>query len=327
MSDRDYDAHVAKYHVNQLTRELPPEWSVFSAAQNLPAVLNDPSRGKQSNLFTKKWGDTFVEKTHIPNTPRLPEITYADFDKYIAKIGKRYRRHERMCAQQTPAALAEREAKMPTSPTHTVSLSAIPEIFLKEQLNLNHPATFALVFPSIGATTSEENKQSGRLLQEQLSHYLDIVEVKIAHQVSQKSAAFFHAMTSQDAIMAEMKEAASNVRELRASLCTLHQSAVVDSFRVMRFAQRRQNFEETLDKLSLMATVHKTQPMLQLLLGTQDYVAALDLIGNIFVVIIVKKKITHCFSRHHTGNSNARAHRHTLLQASTHATNRNGKVD
>lgn len=295
VSDRDYDAHVAKYHVNQLTRELPPEWSVFSAAQNLPAVLNDPSRGKQSNLFTKKWGDNFVEKTYIPHTPRLPEITYADFDKYIAKIGKRYRRHERMWAQQTPAALAEREAKTPTSPTHNVSLSAIPEIFLKEQLNLNHPTTFALVFPSISANTSEENKQSGRVLQEQLSHYLDIVEVKIAHQVSQKSAAFFHAMTSQDAIMAEMKEAASNVRELRASLRTLHQSAVVDSFRVMRFAQRRQNFEETLDKLSLMATVHKTQPMLQLLLGTQDYVAALDLIGTTQEILTQELIGIHCF--------------------------------
>ncbi|XP_053958794.1 vacuolar protein sorting-associated protein 54 [Anastrepha ludens] len=295
VSDRDYDAHVAKYHVNQLTRELPPEWSVFSAAQNLPAVLNDPSRGKQSNLFTKKWGDSFVEKAHIPSTPRLPEITYTDFDKYIAKIGKRYRRHERMCAQQTPAAMAEHEANAPTSPTHTVSLSAIPDIFLKEQLNLNHPATFALVFPSIGASSSEENKQSGRLLQEQLSHYLDIVEVKIAHQVSQKSAAFFHAMTSQDAIMAEMQEAACNVRELRTSLRTLHQSAVDDSFRVMRFAQRRQNFEETLDKLSLMATVHKTQPMLQLLLGTQDYVAALDLIGTTQEILTQELIGIHCF--------------------------------
>ncbi|XP_067620743.1 vacuolar protein sorting-associated protein 54 isoform X2 [Eurosta solidaginis] len=295
VSDRDYDAHVSKYHVNQLTL-LPPEWSVFSAAQNLPAVLNDPSRGKQSNLFTKKWGDTFVEKSQIPSTPRLPEITYADFEKYITKIGKRYRRHERMTAQQTPAAIAEREALTPSpSPTHAVSLNVIPDIFLKEQLNLSHPATFALVFPSIGATSSEENKQTGRLLQEQLSYYLDIVEVKIAHQVSQKSAAFFHAMTSQDAIMAEMQEAACNVRELRASLRTLHQSSVVDSFRVMRFAQRRQNFEETLDKLSLMATVHKTQPMLQLLLGTQDYVAALDLIGTTQEILTQELIGIHCF--------------------------------
>ncbi|XP_036321490.1 vacuolar protein sorting-associated protein 54 [Rhagoletis pomonella] len=102
-------------------------------------------------------------------------------------------------------------------------------------------------------------------------------------------------MTSQDAIMTEMQEAAYNVRELRASLRTLHQSAVVDSFRVMRFAQRRQNFEEALDKLSLMATVHKTQPMLQLLLGTQDYVAALDLIGTTQEILTQELIGIHCF--------------------------------
>ena len=51
VSDRDYYAHVAKYHVNQQTLELPLEWSFFSAAQNLQAVLNDPSKGKQSNFF------------------------------------------------------------------------------------------------------------------------------------------------------------------------------------------------------------------------------------------------------------------------------------
>jgi len=95
VSDRDYDAHVAKYHVNQRTREMPPEWGVYSAAQNLPAVLNDPSRGKQSNLFTKKWGEHFVERSHVPPSPRLPDITHADFTVYLGSIGKRYRWHER----------------------------------------------------------------------------------------------------------------------------------------------------------------------------------------------------------------------------------------
>lgn len=283
VSDRDYETHVSKYHVNQMSKELPPEWSVFSAAQNLPAVLNDPSRGKQSNLFTKKWGDSFVEKVNIPATTYLPEIKQADFEKYVAKVGYRYRRHKRMSLQSTPVALAERElvsaAKAPTSPINESSLNEIPEIFLKGNLNLGHANTFEQVFPGIGKS-SEESKQSGRLLQERLSHYLDIVEVKIARQVSQKSAAFFHAMTSQDAIMEEMQQATRNVRDLRESLRGLYGTVVVDSFRIMRFAQRRQNFEESLDKLCLMATVHKTQPMLQLLLGTQDYVAALDLIGK-----------------------------------------------
>ncbi|XP_033166047.1 vacuolar protein sorting-associated protein 54 [Drosophila mauritiana] len=302
VSDRDYDAHVAKYHVNQHTREMPPEWGVYSAAQNLPAVLNDPSRGKQSNLFTKKWGEHFVERSHVPPSPRLPDITHADFSVYLGSIGKRYRWHERRQQQlerDKPLENGAQGAPGPGSggqtPTH---LSSVPEIFLKSQLQLHHPATFKQVFPNYMQTSvssPESHQQTGRQLQEQLSHYLDMVEVKIAQQVSQKSAAFFHAMTTQHAILAEMEQAADQVRQLRAALAELHSHSVVDSFKVLRFAQRRQHYNLTLDKLRLMATVHKTQPMLQLLLGTQDYVAALDLIGTTQEILSAELLGIHCF--------------------------------
>uniref|UniRef100_A0A1I8PN64 Vacuolar protein sorting-associated protein 54 n=1 Tax=Stomoxys calcitrans TaxID=35570 RepID=A0A1I8PN64_STOCA len=307
VSDRDYDAHVAKYHVNQQTREMPPEWSVFSAAQNLPAVLNDPSRGKQSNLFTKKWGVDFVERNHVPASPRIPEVTMNDFEKYMGKIGKRYKRHERLNSQQQAMTLEEASAAAvaskgtsgtlhSTATSQEINLSEIPEIFLKENLNLQHAPTFGQVFPNVMQSPSgAERKRTGRLLQEQLSHYLDIVEVKIAQQVAQKSAAFFHAMTSQDAIMCEMQEAAKRVKALRSSLGSLNETVVIDTFRVLRYAQRRQNFEEVVDKLCLMATVHKTQPMLQLLLGTQDYVAALDLIGTTQEILTQELIGVHCF--------------------------------
>ncbi|EDV98939.1 vacuolar protein sorting-associated protein 54 [Drosophila grimshawi] len=303
VSDRDYDAHVSKYHVNQLTRESPPEWGVYSSAQNLPAVLNDPQRGKQSNLFTKKWGEQFVERSQIPQSSRLPDITHADFTVYLGSIGKRYRWHERR--QQQQQQLEQDQQLTATTPTqqqqqHNLADVPVPEIFLKSQLQLHHAATFAKVFPnymqsSESSSCTVELQQRGRHLQEQLSHYLDIVEVRIAQQVAQKSAAFFHAMTTQHAILAEMQLAAEQVHQLRASLAQLHGSAVVDSFRVMRYAQRRQHCYATLDKLRLMATVHKTQPMLQLLLGTQDYVAALDLISTTQEILAAELLGVHCF--------------------------------
>ncbi|KAM8714735.1 hypothetical protein ACLKA7_001144 [Drosophila subpalustris] len=294
VSDRDYDAHVAKYHVNQQSRESPPEWGVYSAAQNLPAVLNDPQKGKQSNLFTKKWGEHFVERASIPGNPRLPDVTHADFAVYLGSIGKRYRWHERRQQQQQQQ---QQTATTATTPEH-LSAVPVPEIFLKSQLQLHHASTFDQVFPSYMQTEGSsklQRQQTGRQLQEQLSHYLDIVEVKIAQQVSQKSAAFFHAMTTQHAILAEMQQAAEQVRQLRSALAQLHGSAVVDSFRVMRYAQRRQHYVTTLDKLRLMATVHKTQPMLQLLLGTQDYVAALDLISTTQEILAAELLGVHCF--------------------------------
>lgn len=170
----------------------------------------------------------------------------------------------------------------------------IPAIFLQPQLELNHPNTFALVFPGIGAA-SDADRQSGRQLQEKLSHYLDIVEVQIAHQVSQKSSAFFQAMTSQDTIMAEMSAATANVQRLRRNIQQVDATLVNDSLTILSTERRRQNHLMALRKLKVMAEVHQTQPMIQLLLGTADYVAAIDLIGSTQELVAKELSGIHCF--------------------------------
>lgn len=184
VSDRDYESHVNKYHVTKPDKGTEP-WSVNSSAQNLPAVLNDPGRGKQANLFTKKWGDAFVEKVHITPSVYLPDITYDHFETYMKRIGRRFKRHQRISQngqqQQMSTTPQSPSSHKAFNELHEASLSDIPSIFTKPTLELNSPSTFAQVFPGIGDEDNE--RQSGRLLQEKLSHYLDIVEVQIAKQV------------------------------------------------------------------------------------------------------------------------------------------------
>lgn len=217
VSDRDYEAHVIKYHVTD-AKEPPEEWSIYMAAQNLPAVLNDPSRGKQSNIFTKKWGDTFVERVQIPPSHVLPDITFNHLDNYIKQICKRYRRHVRLnhniqssdfAAEFSPTKHAKSPRPSTTSTIsnssdtsqlngnhhdvssrssgrnavyelHEANLNDIPEVFTKPNLDFNNLETFDAIFSD---AYDENNQKSGRLLQEKLSHYLDIVEVMIAKQV------------------------------------------------------------------------------------------------------------------------------------------------
>lgn len=95
VSDKDYIAHATKHATMQQQRksngqlsEAGSSWTVYSAAQNLPAVLNDPFKGKQSNFFTRTWGDGFVEKVDIPKSPYLPEITMQHFEMYFKKIAR-----------------------------------------------------------------------------------------------------------------------------------------------------------------------------------------------------------------------------------------------
>lgn len=49
----------------------------------------------------------------------------------------------------------------------------------------------------------------------QLSHYLDIVEVQIARQISMRSNAFFSAMASHDKLQEDLVATTKAVQELR----------------------------------------------------------------------------------------------------------------
>ncbi|KAF5307915.1 hypothetical protein FQR65_LT06482 [Abscondita terminalis] len=253
-------------------------WTIYCAAQNLPAVLNDPNRGKQTNFFTKTWGDSFVESTNISKCPFLPEISHSHFETYLRKYARRHRRHVRL-SQAKLDGIRPRSRSTELVSTEA-NVDTIPSVFLKPTLPLNDPLVFNAIFTSIGNSNDSKSQQSGRLLQEQLSYYLDCVEEQIAKQVSQKSGAFFHAMTSHDTIMEQMGRACKEVRILRSKIQNVDKTLAKDSLKLVGFARSRTNHVLLLDKLKLMATVLQTQPTLQLLLSSSDFVAALELITS-----------------------------------------------
>lgn len=200
VSDKDYEGHIEKYHLMSTMKEAEDKWIIFSAAQNLPAVLNDPSRGRQSNLFTKKWGDSFVEKQQVQPSPNLQQVEWKHLELYCKKIGKRYRRHIRLgslgsthdYSAPTPISISPSSSISSLQITENfnyrninekllneATIRDIPQIFLKENLNLSKAETFALVFHGLDINSDVDHDE----LQEKLSHYLDIVEIQIAKQV------------------------------------------------------------------------------------------------------------------------------------------------
>ncbi|XP_060529199.1 vacuolar protein sorting-associated protein 54 [Cylas formicarius] len=244
-------------------------WNIYKASQYLPAVLTDPHRGKQSNFFTKTWGDTFIEKTEIEKSPFLPEITYAHFDQYLRKYSKRFKRHLRLAQTELEDSIKHRKSDNFVAESR---ISCIPEIYLRHTFNLSDPKVFLEVF---GNKDKSEHE-----LQDELSFYLDIVEEHIAKQVSQKSGAFFHAMTSHDTIMEQMGVAVSEVRLLRFKVQRIDKSLATEALRLLGLQRSKCNQIVLVDKLKLMSTVLQTQPTLQLLLSSSDFVGALELISG-----------------------------------------------
>ncbi|CAH2234906.1 vacuolar protein sorting-associated protein 54 [Pararge aegeria] len=258
--------HVRQYHLYKTS--ATDDWTFYSSSQNLPAVLNDPNRGKQSNFFTKTWGDGFIEKIDIYPSPYLPEITLLHFESYCKKVSKRYRRH---CQLKEILPI-----KVKTPDNETVC--EIPSIFYEQSLALNDPENFSKVFP--GLSNSQDINSTIRSLQETLSTYLDVVEMKISKQVAQKSDAFFHAMLSHDTIMEQMARAVKTVKITRKDITDVKQNLTENPLKLISLTRINHNLNNVHELLKLIATVQQTQPMIQLLLSTSDYVAALDLISS-----------------------------------------------
>ncbi|XP_067441695.1 vacuolar protein sorting-associated protein 54 isoform X1 [Thunnus thynnus] len=275
-------------------------WTVYSSKVNLPAALNDPRLAKrESDFFTKTWGLDFAETEVMPSF-YLPNITREHFGPYLQETAQRERIHERcktICPNKDDV-----DAVSSITTNHDKSraeLEQVPKIFMKPEFALEDPTTFNAVLPwshfnSAGGKSSRD-VASSKLLQEKLSHYLDVVEVSIARQISLRSEAFFHAMSSQHELQDRLQETQRAVAVLRGRTAAIDRVMCQGPLRALRTALTRNNCVKLHNKLKLMAAVHQTQPTVQLLLSTSEFVGALELIATTKEVLQQELQGIHSF--------------------------------
>ncbi|KAF1409106.1 Vacuolar protein sorting-associated protein 54, partial [Spheniscus humboldti] len=273
-------------------------WTIYHSKVNLPAALNDPRLAKrESDFFTKTWGVDFVD-TEVTPSFYLPQITKEHFALYQQEITPREKVHERCKNICTPKDTFDRTL-LHTHDKSRTDLEQVPKIFMKPDFALEDSLTFNAVLPwshfSTAGGKGNRDAASSKLLQEKLSHYLDIVEVNIAHQISLRSEAFFHAMTSQHEMQDYLRKTSQAVKLLREKISKIDKVMCEGSLRVLRLSLTRNNCIKAYNKLKLMATVHQTQPTVQLLLSTSEFVGALDLIATTQEVLQQELQGIHSF--------------------------------
>ncbi|XP_026102485.1 vacuolar protein sorting-associated protein 54-like [Carassius auratus] len=274
-------------------------WTVYNSQVNLPAALNDPRLAKrESDFFTKTWGLDFTETEVMPSF-YLPNISREHFSSYLQETAQREKIHERcknICQSKDDLSV------LTITNNHDkarAELEQVPKIFMKPEFMLNDPATFNAVLPwshfSVAGGKNSRDVASSRLLQEKLSHYLDVVEVSIARQISLRSEAFFHAMSSQHELQDRLRGTADAVAKLRARTAAIDCIMCRGPLQALRDALTRNNCVKLHNKLKLMAAVHQTQPTVQLLLSTSEFVGALELIATTKEVLQQELQGVHSF--------------------------------
>ncbi|KAF7249308.1 Vacuolar protein sorting-associated protein 54 [Varanus komodoensis] len=273
-------------------------WTIYHSKVNLPAALNDPRLTKrESDFFTKTWGQDFVDIEIVPSL-YLPQINKEHFAAYQQEIVQKEKIHEKCKAICPPKDIFDRTL-LHTHDKSRTDLEQVPKIFMKPDFALEDPLTFNAVLPWSHFNTAggkgSRDAASSRLLQEKLSHYLDIVEVNIAHQISLRSEAFFHAMTSQHELQDYLRKTSQAVKMLRDKIGQIDKVMCEGSLKILRLSLTKNNCIKAYNKLKLMATVHQTQPTVQLLLSTSEFVGALDLIATTQEVLQQELQGIHSF--------------------------------
>uniref|UniRef100_A0A8C5SXL7 Vacuolar protein sorting-associated protein 54 n=1 Tax=Laticauda laticaudata TaxID=8630 RepID=A0A8C5SXL7_LATLA len=270
-------------------------WTIYHSKVNLPAALNDPRLTKrESDFFTKTWGQDFVDIEIVPSL-YLPQINKEHFVTYQQEVVQKEKIHEKCKSICPPKDTFDRTLLH----THGMRCGFSPQIFMKPDFALDDPLTFNAVLPwshfNTASGKGNHDAASSKLLQEKLSHYLDIVEVNIAHQISLRSEAFFHAMTSQHELQDYLKKTSQAVKMLRDKIGQIDKVMCEGSLKVLSLSLSRNNCIKAYNKLKLMATVHQTQPTVQLLLSTSEFVGALDLIATTQEVLQQELQGIHSF--------------------------------
>eukprot|EP01018_Ginkgo_biloba_P033615 Gb_03763 [translate_table: standard] len=266
--------------------------ALYNGGQSLASILNNPHVGK-SGVYSSdaSWGAWWssnsvnsAEPAPIVVSKTLPEITKADFQPYLDSIFESYSRfedvrHHSSREQSNPATISpvkdniEGEIKG-QGEALVACLREIPSLYFKEDFALEDGPTFqaACPFSSIPQNV---------MLQEKLSHYLDIVEVHLVKEISVRSDSFFEAQGQLVDLNGKIVEACNQLRELKATVKLLDVDLVDSARRIQELNGSRTNLLALHQKLKLISYVNQALSALKLLVAATDCAGALDVIDDL----------------------------------------------
>lgn len=291
---------------------------VSQYGQSLASVLNNPRLGK-SGIYNHdvSWGTWLLPASADPNSEALPpplapgvlpDISRASFQPYLDSVSEPYsrfsdvRRHESREQSDQAAALApDRNGDSRLHGEQGDGLQAclreIPFLYFAEDFALEKGSTFQAACPF---STIPQNM----MLQEKLSHFLDLVEVHLVREISARSDSFFEALDQLEDLNKRIVGACDQIGELQGTVRLLD-SDIVDSARHLQgLEMRRDDMLELHQKLKLLAYVNQAMSTLRLLVAAGDCSGTLDVIDDLQQLLNGDELVgLHCF-RHLGGQLN-----------------------
>ncbi|CAI5944073.1 unnamed protein product, partial [Closterium sp. NIES-64] len=273
----------------------------YSSGQSLASVLNDPRLGKAGIYGTENAWTWITAQRPVepvlegppPLPPEIQDFPMSEFQPYLQRMREPYGRfvdvqeHStwELATGEAPGADVDSEGReerkgkgILASRSEGQGLAAclreIPPVYFDEHFALERKEIFDTVCPS-------PSIPANMLLQEKLSHYLDLVEVHLVKEISSRSDSFFEALEKLEDLNRGIVETCDRIRLLRGTVGMLDEDLLEGSRKLQATKVRRENLLQLHQKLKLVAFVHQAMATLKLLVSSGDCAGALDVMDDL----------------------------------------------
>ncbi|XP_015875621.2 vacuolar protein sorting-associated protein 54, chloroplastic [Ziziphus jujuba] len=247
-----------------------------SSSQSLSSILNNPN-ASDSASWIGWWSSSSTSVAPPEFTPlsskAVSDVARSDFQTYIASISDSYHRFEDIRNHASKESLdldnigGQGEALV-------ACLREVPALYFKEDFALEEGATFRSV-------CSFSNVSENLVLQEKLSHYLDVVELHLVKEISLRSNSFFEAQGQLQDLNVKIVEGCNRIRELKETIRLLDVDLVESASQIHELNATRSNLLALQQKLRLILYVNQALSALKLLVASADCAGALDITDDL----------------------------------------------
>ncbi|XP_038882117.1 vacuolar protein sorting-associated protein 54, chloroplastic isoform X3 [Benincasa hispida] len=292
-SPTDYSTLVSRQtSLGRTTSSSSAKSNSDASSQSLSSILNNPHAGKSDASWVGWWSSSSTisppEFMPLASTIATSEVTRFDFNNYTALISDSFNRFEdiRNHSSKENGGLdsigGQGEALV-------ACLREVPALYFKEDFALEDGATFRAACPFL-------NVSQNLVLQEKLSHYLDVVELHLVKEISLRSNSFFEAQGQLQDLNVKIVEGCSRIRQLKETIRLLDADLVDSAREIQEQNATRNNLLALQQKLKLILYVNQAISALKLLVASADCAGALDVTDDLLHLLEGDELAgLHCF--------------------------------
>ncbi|GMI93207.1 modified transport to the vacuole 17, ARABIDOPSIS THALIANA VPS54 HOMOLOG [Hibiscus trionum] len=242
-----------------------------SGGQTLSSVLNNPHAGKLEASWGGWWSVAPPEFAPLTSTKAISDLARSDFQSYVSSVSDSYHRFEDIRNHTTKEQTLDVDN---IGEALVACLREVPALYFKEGFALEDGGTFRAACPF-------NDVSENVMLQEKLSHYLDVVELHLVKEISLRSNSFFEAQGQLEDLNVKIVEGCSRIRDLKETIRLVDTDLVDSARQIQELNANRTNLLALQHKLKLILSVNQALTALKLLVASAECAGALDIIDDL----------------------------------------------